>query len=103
MAVGAPRSSPRAPTASRDFGPFFVRHAPFRASLLPLGFPGLVPAPAAPPSGGDWLRVAGTVKNSAGAHLPYATLDVWQVSPDAQYDYREKDGQVGDARWCRPV
>ena len=85
-------SAPAAPTPSRDFGPFFVRHAPFRGSLLPAGETGEAPGegPAAP---GQRLLVRGVVKSSQGAHLPYATLDVWQASPAAIYDYRERDGQ----------
>lgn len=86
-------SGPSKPTPSRDFGPFFVNHAPFRGTLLPLGFVGNTASSESVPKPGDWLVVSGHVKNSTGQHLPYATLDVWQASPSGEYDYREKDGK----------
>ena len=71
-------TAPAAPTPSRDFGPFFVRHAPFRGTLLPVGVTGEAPGEGAA-TPGQRLVVRGVVKSSQGTHLPYATLDVWQV------------------------
>ncbi len=85
-----PSSAPAAPTPSRDFGPFFVRCAPFRGTLLPMGFVGKEAGEVAAP--GELAVVRGMVKSSDGRRVPYATMDVWQCSPEGVYDYREADG-----------
>ena len=90
VAVGVEESL--APTPSRDFGPFFVQLAPFRGVLTPMGHSGGKPVADKPAAPGDWLLVQGTVRNTLGQPVPYATLDVWQAGPDAEYDYEEKDG-----------
>ena len=89
VAEGAAKPLPATP--SRDFGPFYVASAPFRGVLPPLGEEGAAPGDKAAP--GERLLMQGTVRNETGAALPYATLDVWQAGPEANYDYQEKDGK----------
>lgn len=83
-----------APTPSRDFGPFFVQFAPFRGTLLPVGYKEKPIGAGGKPEPGQLVRVRGCVVGLPERRgLPYATLDVWQCSPDsAAYDYEEKDG-----------
>lgn len=89
----APSGAPGEPTVSRDFGPFFVQLAPFRGVLTPMGHVGRPPGSSSQAAPGEWLLIRGTVRSTGGRYLAYATLDVWQAGPEAQYDYEEKDGQ----------
>jgi len=69
-----------APTTADIWGPFFVRGAPFRCAIAPVW------------AKGRSLVVRGVVCGESGEPLPFATMEFWQTSPDAEYDYFEPDG-----------
>ena len=71
------------PTPSRDFGPFYVTLAPFRAVLTPIG---ITPTPIEEKAKvGNLLLVSGHVVGyESRTGIPYACLDVWQAGIDGK-------------------
>jgi protocatechuate 3,4-dioxygenase beta subunit len=65
------------------WGPFYVRHAPFRAKISPVyavGVPLIIKG-----------RVFGLDTHQP---LAFACIDIWQASPETKYDYHEVDPDV---------
>ena len=75
------------PTPSRDFGPFFVLGAPYRAKLSPIDVvPLKVEENSEKPKPGEPLRVRGKINALDKESLielkdQYITIDLWQASP----------------------
>jgi protocatechuate 3,4-dioxygenase beta subunit len=65
------------------WGPFYVQYAPFRAKISPiyaLGSP---------------IVIKGCVFGlDTRRPLPFACIDIWHASPEANYDYHENDPNV---------
>jgi protocatechuate 3,4-dioxygenase beta subunit len=66
-------------TPTQVWGPFYVANAPFRAKISPVW------------AQGEAIVMTGTVYGQDGKPLPFATIDIWQTSVDAEYDYYEPD------------
>jgi len=75
-------SHARKATVTQVWGPFYVTGAPFRARLSPVW------------ARGEAIAIKGVVYGQdTGKPLPFALLDLWQTSPDAEYDYYEADDE----------
>jgi protocatechuate 3,4-dioxygenase beta subunit len=92
-------SKPIQPTPARDFGPFYVLGAPFRAKLSPIYcIPKTIDENATISKPGEAIRISGTIRgvDKQGALIDLLdksiTIDLWQASPEGDYDYQEKDG-----------
>jgi len=69
-------------TPTQVWGPFYVAGAPYRAKLSPIW------------AKGQPIVIKGVVYGlDTGKPLPFASIDLWQTSPDSEYDYYEPDGQ----------
>ena len=79
-------SAPRDPEATEPtvFGPFFVRDAPV------VEYGGDV-AQGAP---GEPCWVEGVVRDTAGAPIPHAEIEVWEADEDGLYDVQYDDGRT---------
>jgi hydroxyquinol 1,2-dioxygenase len=87
IGIGAPDDP--AATESTVFGPFFVHDAPF------VEYGGDV-AQGAP---GEPCWVEGVVRDTTGAPIPQADIEVWEADEDGLYDVQYDDGRTtGRAR-----
>jgi hydroxyquinol 1,2-dioxygenase len=87
IGIGAPRDP--AATEPTVFGPFFVRDAP----LVAYG------GDVAQGASGEPCWVEGEVRDTAGAPLAHAEIEVWEADEDGLYDVQYDDGRTsGRAR-----
>lgn len=67
-------------TPEQVLGPFFVKNAPRRNTLIPKGV------------AGDRLKIVGQVLSTKGTVVPGAIVNVWVADPDGKYDNQDADG-----------
>ena len=78
-------------TEATVLGPFFDERAP----EVPLG------GDIASGGSGQPLWVEGTVRDTAGAPVPGARLDVWEADGDGLYDMQYDDDRMSTRGWLR--
>lgn len=71
-------------TSSSVLGPFHVSNAPD----LPIG------GDMRRDFGGEVLLVTGQVRDTAGAPIPHATIDIWQTAPNGLYSSQDPDQDI---------